>query len=247
MGPFNNTRVQIRISGNSEKHRNKIHICTCKKSSCFRFRDKRIIAKKSCRICSHQRYSKRFLQYLFPRSKENRGHASSNKFETPQQVSQETTFQNGFSFNSSQSSETRRLGNKFRSERCLSTYSNFQKPQKIPSILSEGRLCFPIQGSTIRPNLSTKNIHKSGSCDSSSFTINGHKTSSLSRRLVSSQSEKIDANFRSRTSSQPPCQTGLYNKLEKVKSNTMSDKYLHWGTVSVRSRYYQLQREYQNF
>ena len=41
MGPFNNTRrVQIRISGNSEKHRNKIHICTCKKSGYFRFRDK---------------------------------------------------------------------------------------------------------------------------------------------------------------------------------------------------------------
>ena len=60
---------------------------------------------------------------------------TSDKFETPEQVSPETIFQNGYSNISLKHGETRRLGNQSRFEGCLHAHPNFQKPSKISKIL----------------------------------------------------------------------------------------------------------------
>ena len=57
------------------------------------------------------------------------------KFETPQSVSQETTFQNGHFEQSVESSETKRLGNINRFNRCISTHTNFFKTPEVSQIL----------------------------------------------------------------------------------------------------------------
>ncbi|XP_063442613.1 uncharacterized protein LOC134722909 [Mytilus trossulus] len=70
-------------------------------------------------------------------TEENRGHETSNKLKTHQQVSPKTTFQNGFPFFGSQSGETRRLGNQSGLKGRIFTCPNLQSTQEISEVLSK--------------------------------------------------------------------------------------------------------------
>ncbi|VDI17093.1 Hypothetical predicted protein [Mytilus galloprovincialis] len=84
MGAFCYKRgLQTGILRDSKEHRNKIHLCICKRSRYFRYRSKRASTKRSCRICTSERNRKRFLQHIFSCPQENRGHETSNKFKNP--------------------------------------------------------------------------------------------------------------------------------------------------------------------
>ncbi|VDI60040.1 Hypothetical predicted protein [Mytilus galloprovincialis] len=157
-------RLQTGILRDSKEHRNKIHLCICKRSRYFRYRSKRASTKGSCRICTSERNRKRFLQHIFSCPKKNGGHETSN-LKTPQQVSPKTTLQNGFLFYGSQSGETRRLGNQSGLKGRIFTRPNLQNAQEISEVLSKKRESSSVQGSTFRSNLSPKSFYKS--CSSS--------------------------------------------------------------------------------
>jgi hypothetical protein len=61
----------------------------------FTRRNRYFNSKRCNRTCSPTGSSIRFLQYTFSGSEEERKNETCNKFETPQQVSQENSFQNG--------------------------------------------------------------------------------------------------------------------------------------------------------
>lgn len=236
MGAFCNKRgLQTGILRDSKEHRNKIHLCICKRSRYFRYRSKRVSTKRSCRICTSERNRKRFLQHIFSCPQENRGHETSNKFKTPQQVSPKTAFQNGFPFYGSQSGETRRLGNQSGLKGRIFTCPNLQNTQEISEVLSKKRESSSVQGSTFRSNLSPKSFYKNCGSSSCPFKVKGHKTGCLSRRLVPSESGKKSINIRSRISTQSPCRTRIHNKLKKVHFGSITTDNILRGNVSLES------------
>jgi hypothetical protein len=89
-----------------------------------------LLQKKLYRGSSSERNESMFLLYNVSSTQANWRFKTSNQSQTPQQVSQKTTFQNGFHENSSEFNSKRRLCNLDRSERCVYAYSDISKPQK---------------------------------------------------------------------------------------------------------------------
>ena len=126
---------------------------TCSKTL-FIKRGKRFIRKKCNRTCCKSREPNRFLQYIFPSTKKEWKNETNHKFETPQPVSQETTFQNGHFEQSVESSETKRLGNINRFNRCISTHTNIFKTPEVSQILCRKPL-LSMESHVLRTNFST--------------------------------------------------------------------------------------------
>jgi hypothetical protein len=72
-------------------------------------------------------FEKKVFYAIFSNKKKDRRFESCNQSKTPEQVSQEATFQNGHSVKSAKSCSKRRLGVHSRSESCLLSYSDIQK------------------------------------------------------------------------------------------------------------------------
>ena len=140
MGLINNSkRVQIGISKFSTIFRNQGNGCECKQSGYPKFRNRKFATKLSNRTCTFCSMTPRFLQNLFPGSEKVGRPASCDKFETPQPVSQNSTFQDGCSEDCSKSSQERRLGNINRLERCVFPHVYSPEAQEISSFLHSGQ------------------------------------------------------------------------------------------------------------
>ena len=96
-------RVQIGISKFSTIFRNQGKGC----EGYPKFRKRKFATKSSNITCTFCSTTRRFLQYLFPGSEKVGRPAGCDKFETPQSVSQNSTFQDGYSEDCSKSSQER--------------------------------------------------------------------------------------------------------------------------------------------
>ena len=96
VGCVNNQKwIQTTVSKSSSFFGNQGNYCDCEKPRYFNVRSKKNIRKGSNRSCTFCRPSTRFLQYVLPGYEKDRGLQGSDKFETPQSVSQDTAFQDG--------------------------------------------------------------------------------------------------------------------------------------------------------
>ena len=129
----------IRLPVKTKMRRGKTNICRCKTFTCYSFRGRKFIRKRCLRACSTFSDQKRFLQYILPRTKENRRSETNNKSSSSEQVHGQTAFSHGYANKSAKSSQAKRLGNFSRSEGRLSASLNSQISQKMSSILHTGQ------------------------------------------------------------------------------------------------------------
>ena len=199
-------------------------------------RSKRTSSQRLYRSCTCKSNYGRFLQYIFLGKKENGGHASSNKSSTSEQVSQETTFQNGYFEDGSKSGSDRRLGCDIRSERRLHAHSNIQKSQKISKVLYK-RNMLSVQSSSIRAHSGASSLHKNSDGYRGLSSVTSCPTDSLFRRLAVDQSVNKQRDFRSGSHSQSPIISRFHNQCEEIESQPISEFHLSGGSVSPRSRH----------
>ena len=236
MGVINNKRrFKTRICGKSTQIGN----CANKsKRGTFRyytFGGRKIIAKRGNRASTPTGFDKRVLLYLFPSKKENRRLKTCNKLETPKQIYQKTTFQDGLSEQSFKDGTSRRLGHLNRPERCVSAHTSSQRSQEIPEILYS-RHSIPIQLPMFWTNNGSKGIYKNMCSSSSSIEIAQCPSSSIPGRLVSTQSVKTGLNTKHGSYNKTFSRFGFYSKQRKVKFSPRSNCSVHRGHVSVQKR-----------
>ena len=129
--------LQIIISPKTSFSRNKRNGSQCQKYKHYQFRNKYSFRKRCNIKGSVKRKSSRFIQYIVSSNKEKWRNETSDQFETPQSVSSEITLQNGYNNKSTESSQTRGLGNISRFKRCIFSRTNFQETQKGSEILCQ--------------------------------------------------------------------------------------------------------------
>ena len=155
----------------------------------FKCRSGRIVKKRCYRKSTSKREGMRFLQHLLSSSQEERENETSNKFETPKQVSEERTFQNGHIEKSQKPGETKQLGYFSGSGRCISTHTNISESQEISPFL-HSRTMLAMEMPMLRSFDRASGIFQSNFSDCSTFKGSEYQTSVLSRRLVGSESTK---------------------------------------------------------
>ena len=234
MGSINHSkRIQTGVSKLASFLGNQRNSCQCQKSRYFNFGSKSLLEKAAIEPVpfadSHQGFYSTF--FLVP--KKIGSIPSGDKSETPQPVSQNTTFQDGYYEDSSKSSKERRLGFICRPERCIFSHLNSSKSQKISKVLHK-RESLSVPSLSFRSKNFTKGLHKDRSCSSSSFEDAEHQTSSVFRRLVSFECNQANASQRQRQNSKSPFSTRFSDKCRKIKSGTDTRHYIHRGKVSVR-------------
>ena len=181
------------------------------------------------------RHSQRFLLNIFPSTQEIRRPQTSYKSASSQQVSQETTLQNGFFKHSVESSSTGRLGHKSRLDRCLHAHTHSQGSQEISKVLYSGQ-GVPIHLPLFRPSSGPQGVHKGGVCSSGTPQNSKFTSSCLPRRLVPSESDKKVIICRQKDCTQSPCRFRFHDKLKKISIGTKSVGNLYWGTFPISKR-----------
>ena len=236
MGDFNyQGRVKIGISRNTSFFGNKRNSCKCSKSIYFTTGGRKIIRKRCHRTCPFAKQSERFLLYLFPGSQKIGRTQTSNQSKTSQQVSQETTLQNGFTKQSSKPSSERRLGHLSRSKRCISAHSNFSTTQTVSSFLHQRKM-LPVHLPLLRTNGGTEGVYKSGLSSGSASKNAKYSSCSVPRRLVFSKSNKEASFNRQREGPQSVFKTRFPDKSGQICSGTKSVSSLYRGKFSIGKR-----------
>lgn len=226
MGSFSSSRrLQIGIRKHSTVQWYKRNSVTGNKYVYSKYRG-RYIVKKRCNRESLSQSESRFLQYIFPGTQKIGGHETSYKPETPQCVSQNTTFQNGLNENSSKSGKKGRFRIFSRSGRRLPTHTDISQSQEISTILYK-QTSLSVSSDGVRTKSSSKNVHKMCSSNSRLSSETESKTSGLPRRLVSSQCITPGIDARSRENIKSPYELGICNKSKKVTTSSNSIDYLH--------------------
>ena len=234
MGVVNNSKwVQVGISKSSTILRNQRNTCECKQPGYPKFRSRKFASKSSDRTCTFCSTTTRFLQYLFPGPQKVRRVAGCDKFETPQSVPQNTTFQNGYFENGLKPSKERRLGHFYRPKRCIFPYHGPQKTQEIPSFLHSGQSISVSSVGIWAKNIAEGVYQNSGSGRGSSENAK-HKIGSISRRLASSECKEKISTQEQGNYSQSLFSTRFLGKQRKVKSDTYSRHSIHRREVLPR-------------
>ena len=158
---------------------------------------------------------------------------ASYKFETPQQVSKETAFQNGLFKQSPESSSERRLGNFNRSERCLLTHTPSCSSQKVSSFL-HSRESVPIHMSLFWSLPGAKKFHKDSDGHSSLPQNAEPEISCLSGRLVPSKPYQTVTYQRQNKNTQSPLRTRFLDQSGEIGSSTQSEHNLHRSIFPFR-------------
>ena len=236
MGFINNQRgIQTGIFAKTPISRGeKDSNSTCSKTL-FIKRGKRFIRKKCNRTCCKSREPNRFLQYIFPSTKKEWKNETNHKFETPQPVSQETTFQNGHFEQSVESSETKRLGNINRFNRCISTHTNFFKTPEVSQILCRKPL-LSMENNVLRTNISTTGFYQNGVCSSSIFENTQCSSSSLPRRLAYCKPIKRKITSRSRKMPESIGFTRFHNQQREILSRSQTENCISGCFVSIQTK-----------
>ena len=237
MGLINNSkRVQIGISKSSTIFRNQGNGCECKQSGYPKFRNRKFATKSSNRTCTFCSTTPRFLQYLFPGSEKVGRPAGCDKFETPQSVSQNSTFQDGYSEDCSKSSQERRLGNINRLERRIFPRVNSPEAQEISSFLHSGQSISVPSTSFRSQNLAESFYKDSGSGCSSSKNAK-HQIGCIPGRLVSSECKEKISPGEQGSYSQSFFSTRLLDKQRKIKPGPYPRYNIHRREVLLRQGY----------
>ena len=106
----------------------------------------------------------RLLRYLLPRPKEKWPTTSCDKFKTPISIHREETLQNGHFKQSNKHGEGKRLGNKIRSGRCISAYSNSPKtPQVHVPKIQLSRPVLPAESRVLWTHVISSSFYKGSS------------------------------------------------------------------------------------
>ena len=224
-------RIQTRIHTESSSIRDKGDLSPEQKFKYFKSRSGRFIKNRCCRNSPVKREKLRFLQHLLFGSEKERKNETSNKSETPNQVSEKRTFQNGHFDQGCQSSKAKRLGNLSRSQRCISAHSNFCKAQTAPSVLHR-RPVLSMEMSLLRPNNNTHGVYKGNFCSSSSLKSSKHQTSALSGRLAGFKPVIKVAFSRSRENAESFDFSRFHNQQREIRSHFQTGNSLHRGNVS---------------
>ena len=229
MGLISHKRgLQTGVSSKTSSNRHTGNISPKRKFRYFRSRSGRLIKKRCNRDSSTSRNKFRFLQYLFPGSQKEWENETRHKSETPKHLSSEDSLQNGHICKSFELSETKRLGNISRSQRCLSTYSNFCETSEVSPILHKQKV-LSVQIPVLRTNLCASRVFENNSSYCSSFKGAKYKTDIIPRRLVGAESDKSIAVTRSREMPQSFVFTRLHSKYRKIHSKTDSENNIHRG------------------
>ena len=236
VGVVNTKRCsKIRFSVNSSFCRDKRNTCKCKKFTHYTAGGRKIIKKRCNRDCLLARHSQRFLLNIFPSTQEIRRPQTSYTSASSQQVSQETTLQNGFFKHSVESNSTGRLGHKSRLDRCLHAHTHSQGSQEISKVLYSGQ-GVPIHLPLFRSSSGPQGVHKGGVCSSGTPQNSKFTSSCLPRRLVPSESDKKVIICRQKDCTQSLCRSRFHDKLKKISIGTKSVGNLYWGTFPISKR-----------
>lgn len=234
MGSFDNSRgIQTGVHRETSSIGNKENFSFFNRYNIFTSRGKHFIRKRCNRTSTESCETNRFLQYILSGAQKEWQNETSNKSQTPQQVSQENTFQNGHIIKGVKSSENRRLGHISRSKRCLSTCSNISYTSEI-SLILHSKPVLSIQSPLFRTNFITKSLHKNSICSGSIPEDFRHKTSCVSRRLADCKSEQKVVIVRSQELSQSPEIFRFSGKQRKIDTYPNLNSCLLGGIVSPR-------------
>ena len=177
---FNRGGLQTRVHSETPSIWDEGNNSAQKEFRYFKCRSGRIIKKRCYRKSTSKREGMRFLQHLLSSSQEERKNETSNKFETPKQVSEERTFQNGHIEKSHKPGETKRLGYFSGSERCISTHTNISETQEISPFL-HSRTMLAMEMPMLRSFDCASGIFQGNFSDCSAFKGSEYQTSVLSR------------------------------------------------------------------
>ena len=232
---FNRGGLQTRVHSETPSIWDEGNNSAQKEFRYFKCRSGRIIKKRCYRKSTSKREGMRFLQHLLSSFQEERENETSNKFETPKQVSEERTFQNGHIEKNHKPGETKRLGYFSGSERCISTHTNISETQEISPFL-HSRTMLAMEMPMLRSFDRASGIFQGNFSDCSAFKGSEYQTSVLSRRLVGSESTKKTVVARSREMPESSGSTGLYNKQREIRTDSQTRDCLHRGCFPLKAR-----------
>ncbi|KAK6175950.1 hypothetical protein SNE40_014322 [Patella caerulea] len=207
-------RLQIGISSHTSLLRSKAHYYGCGKFKTYKTRNFFSFTKKRHRDCFREREKCRFLQYAFLGSQKERGVETGHQPTTLKRVSQENSFQNGYTAESFEFSRIKRLGNLDRFKRCLSPYSHFPRSQEISSFLCR-KQGVPIQSAMFRPNFGASCLSQNSvGCSRKSSHSKHQNGVLLGRPFICRQPEGAPFN-KSRKDNRSSDSTRFYNQSKK--------------------------------
>ena len=147
------------------------------------FRGGNRITTEGCNRGSSTSRANRFLFEPLSCPKEGWRATPSNQSQSPQQLCEQRTFQNGGHSHSERSPEKGRLADQNRFERCLLFNTHPPQPQKVSQV-HVPREDIPIQLPTFRPILSPMGVHKNSKTSTSNPLRERSMANSLYRRSV---------------------------------------------------------------
>ncbi|XP_045161875.2 uncharacterized protein LOC123526694 [Mercenaria mercenaria] len=227
---FSSKWVQARIRRKTSVFRHQTYTSFRKATKLNSERNTRSFNKKCDRSSRQNSDSFRILQQVISSSQEKRGNETSYKLKTTQQVFEEKAFQDGNYAKSPKSSSERRLRHKSRPKRWLFPFKNIQKSPQISSFLFQ-RDSLPVSGTLLWPNVSTKGILQDNVSHNSIPETTRTSSIILSRRLVNAEPNIQKVVRRQKVSYRSPFSTRFNWEQEKVIVSSVSDIFLHRGSV----------------
>lgn len=229
-------RLQARISPQTSFSGYKTHKITNSSTTFASNGNRKSFGQKSYRKSTRKGQDVRFLQYIvFGAKKGLRRTTSCHKSSTSKSVSHQKTFQNGHNVKSVESGRKRGLVSQSRLERCLFSYQNIQKTQKIPSI-QFSRSNLPIQSNEFRTNSSPEGIYQDNSSRSCISKTPKHSVGNISRRLVDSESDSRNLVEKFNDYSQSTFSTRFHCQQKEIKSLSQPRLDLHRGKIRSSAR-----------
>ncbi len=111
------------------------------------------------------------------------------------------------------------------SKRCLFSCSNLPRAQAIPP-LCLSRPSLSVQGSTIRPVISTKNLHSGVAATLAPLQLRGDQDPAISGRLANLCSFPRAGNSEHRRSSSPYSVPGVHGELKKSSLTAQTSRWI---------------------
>ncbi|VDH88860.1 Hypothetical predicted protein [Mytilus galloprovincialis] len=195
-------------------------------------RNKFFIRKRCYRKSIFSGISHRFLQYTISGAKEKRENETCDKFKTIKCTSKESPFQDGHNEQSHKSSETKRLGNFNRSERCIFPCTNFSETSSVHEVL-HSKSMLSMESNVLWPNMCSSNFYKTGVSSSCISENSKYQNVSIFRRLVDSQSKPTAISSGSSEMSQSVGFTRLYDKHRQIEPSSKSSDNLLRGVFHL--------------
>ena len=209
--------------------------CSCKTTKFYKRKNEFLVRKSAIEVVPPSQIQRRFLQYIFSRSKENWRNETSNQFKASQCVSPKTALQNGHSYKGDQHGRKGRLGDINRSKRCISPYYDIQGSSEISEIsISRNGLSVPL--SLFRSNKCPENVCKGEGSNCRSFKEKRASFGKLQRRLVEFKSVEARSYRKRRFVAQSPLSTRFHDKQRKIPPSSCAGYNLSGKFIRFKER-----------